>query len=78
MKARTKLMIAGALVLGAAGYLMARSFTDDVDVVAEGRFGLDRTSRATVLLAKCASRYENAPEKYQSTLGYVAARGSRA
>ena len=37
------------------------TFTDDVDVVVEGRLGRDGTFRATTLLAKCASRYENAP-----------------
>lgn len=39
------------------------TFTDDVDVVVEGRLGQDGTFQATTLLAKCASRYENAPEK---------------
>ena len=132
MTARTKFLIGGALVLGAAGYLMASSieqtgvyyltpselaarvgsdasfhetgvklgarvvpgtivrdpsgkryefrvtdgattypvvfrgiapdtFTDGVDVVVEGRLGRDGTFQATTLLAKCASRYENAP-----------------
>jgi cytochrome c-type biogenesis protein CcmE len=46
------------------------TFTDGVDVVVEGRLGHDGTFRATTLLAKCASRYENAPEKYRSTPGY--------
>ena len=51
------------------------TFTDGVDVVVEGRMGDDGTFHATVLLAKCASRYENAPsapgrEKYQQTPGY--------
>ncbi len=46
------------------------TFTDDVDVVLEGRLGRDETFRATSLLAKCASRYENAPEKYKDTPGY--------
>ena len=149
MKARTKFMIGGALVLGTAGYLMATSidetgmyyltpqelaakvaadstivhtgvkmgarvvpgtivrdpggrqvkflvtdgresypveyrgiipdtFTDSVDVVVEGRLGTDGTFRATTLLAKCASRYENAPEKYRETPGYQAAKGPRA
>ena len=49
------------------------TFTDGVDVVVEGRLGRDGTFRATTLLAKCASRYENAPEKYKSTPGYRAA-----
>ncbi|HEX2778516.1 MAG TPA: cytochrome c maturation protein CcmE [Gemmatimonadaceae bacterium] len=132
MKARTKFVIGGALVLSTAGYLMASSikqtgvyyvtpselathvaadasfhdtgvklgarvvpgtivrdpggklfqfrvsdgsttypvvyrgiapdtFTDGVDVVVEGRLGRDGTFHATTLLAKCASRYENAP-----------------
>ncbi len=57
------------------------TFTDGVDVVVEGRMGEDGTFRATTLLAKCASRYENAPgapggEKYRSTPGYKA--GARA
>ena len=39
------------------------TFTDEVDVVVEGRLGRDGTFQATTLLAKCASRYENAPEK---------------
>jgi len=37
------------------------TFTDGVDVVVEGRLGHDGTFHATTLLAKCASRYENAP-----------------
>ena len=134
MKARTKFMLGGLLVMGTAGYLMASSikdtavyyltpaelaakverdptfyetgvkigarvvpgtiqraeggrelaftmtdgsrtfpvvyrgiipdtFTDSADVVLEGRLGRDGTFRATTLLAKCASRYENAPER---------------
>jgi cytochrome c-type biogenesis protein CcmE len=60
------------------------TFTDDVDVVVEGRLGHDGVFRATTLLAKCASRYENAPEKYRGAPGYQApaaapaAAGSRA
>jgi cytochrome c-type biogenesis protein CcmE len=46
------------------------TFTDGVDVVVEGRIGQDGVFRATTLLAKCASRYENAPEKYRDTPGY--------
>lgn len=49
------------------------TFTDGVDVVVEGRMGRDGTFRATTLLAKCASRYESAPEKYRDTPGYKAA-----
>jgi cytochrome c-type biogenesis protein CcmE len=39
------------------------TFTDSVDVVVEGRLDSANTFQATVLLAKCASRYENAPVK---------------
>jgi len=46
------------------------TFTDGVDVVVEGRMGPDGTFHATTLLAKCASRYENAPDKYKETPGY--------
>ena len=49
------------------------TFTDDVDVVVEGRLGRDGVFRATTLLAKCASRYENAPDKYRATPGSRAA-----
>jgi cytochrome c-type biogenesis protein CcmE len=34
--------------------------------------GTDGTFHATTLLAKCASRYENAPDKYKQTPGYKA------
>jgi cytochrome c-type biogenesis protein CcmE len=54
------------------------TFTDGVDVVVEGRMGEDGTFHATTLLAKCASRYENAPEKYRDTPGYQAAKTPRA
>ena len=54
------------------------TFTDSVDVVVEGRYNRDGTFVATTLLAKCASRYENAPEKYQSTPGYQASKGPSA
>lgn len=37
------------------------TFTDDVDVVVEGRLDTDGTFRATSLLAKCGSRYETVP-----------------
>ena len=46
------------------------TFTDGVDVVLEGRLQRDGVFRATTVLAKCASRYENAPEKYRDTPGY--------
>ena len=39
------------------------TFTDSVDVVVEGRLAGDQTFHATTLLAKCASRYEEAPTK---------------
>ena len=54
------------------------TFADGVDVVVEGRLGHDGTFQATTLLAKCASRYENAPEKYQNTPGYRAAMRKKA
>ena len=54
------------------------TFTDSVDVVVEGRYNREGTFVATTLLAKCASRYENAPDKYQSTPGYKAAKGPAA
>jgi cytochrome c-type biogenesis protein CcmE len=37
------------------------TFTDDADVVVEGRLMADGTFRATTLLAKCGSRYEAEP-----------------
>jgi cytochrome c-type biogenesis protein CcmE len=38
--------------------------------------GADGTFQATELLAKCASRYENAPEnKYKQTTGYKTGTG---
>lgn len=47
------------------------TFTDSADVVVAG-FATDQTFQAGTLLAKCASRYENAPPKYQNTAGYKA------
>lgn len=38
------------------------TFTDDVDVVVEGRLLPDGTFRATTLLAKCGSKYESVPQ----------------
>jgi cytochrome c-type biogenesis protein CcmE len=149
LKARTKFLVGGVLVLGTAGYLMASSieetsqfyltpselstkvannprfvntgvkigarvvsgtivrdpsgrsltfkmtdgaktydvayrgiapdtFTDGVDVVVEGRLDASGTFQATTLLAKCASRYENAPDKYKQTPGYQGASAPRA
>lgn len=46
------------------------TFTDGVEVVVEGRLGADGTFRATTLLAKCASRYENAPDRYKNDPAY--------
>lgn len=54
------------------------TFTDGVDVVVEGRMGQDGTFHATTLLAKCASRYESAPENVRETPGYRAAKNPRA
>ncbi len=45
------------------------TFTDGVEVVVEGRMGRDGTFRATTVLAKCASRYEAAPEKGSGPYG---------
>jgi cytochrome c-type biogenesis protein CcmE len=39
------------------------TFTDEVDVVLEGRLQRDGTFRATTLLAKCGSRYETVPQQ---------------
>ena len=70
---------------GAKGFpVVYRGIAPDTftDVVVEGRMGEDGTFHATTLLAKCASRYENAPggtpggEKYKQTPGYKA--GARA
>lgn len=38
------------------------TFTDDVDVVVEGRLQPDGTFQATTLLAKCGSRYSSVPK----------------
>jgi cytochrome c-type biogenesis protein CcmE len=45
------------------------TFTDaeDIEVVVEGRMARNGTFEATTLLAKCASRYENAPQKGEAT-----------
>lgn len=49
------------------------TFTDSADVVVAG-FATGGTFQAGTLLAKCASRYENAPPKYQNTAGYKASK----
>lgn len=46
------------------------TFTDGVDVVVEGRLDEEGTFQATTLLAKCASRYENEPDKYPQSPSY--------
>jgi cytochrome c-type biogenesis protein CcmE len=38
------------------------TFTDDIEVVLEGRLRANGVFEATTLLTKCASRYEAAPE----------------
>lgn len=38
------------------------TFTEDVEVVLEGKLGEDGVFQATTLLTKCGSRYEAAPE----------------
>lgn len=38
------------------------TFTDEAEVVVEGRLQRDGTFRATTLLAKCGSRFESAPQ----------------
>lgn len=42
------------------------TFSDSVEVVVEGRLDASGTFQATTLLAKCASRYEAAPEGYDA------------
>ena len=41
--------------------LIPDTFSDSADVVVDGRLGHDDTFQATTLLAKCGSRFENAP-----------------
>jgi cytochrome c-type biogenesis protein CcmE len=43
--------------------LLPDTFTDDTEVVLEGRFGEDRVFQANTLLTKCGSRYEASPEE---------------
>ena len=39
------------------------TFTDEVEVVVEGRFGNDGVFQADLVLTKCGSRYEASPEE---------------
>jgi cytochrome c-type biogenesis protein CcmE len=45
------------------------TFTDenDIDVVVEGKFGVDRTFHATDVIAKCGSRYEPVMKQAKSS-----------
>lgn len=43
--------------------ILPDTFTDDVEVVLEGRFREDGVFEATSLLTKCGSRYEASPEE---------------
>ena len=43
--------------------ILPDTFTDDVEVVLEGRFGEDSVFQANTLLTKCGSRYEASPEE---------------
>ena len=45
------------------------TFTEEVDVVLEGRFGQDRVFQADELLTKCGSRYEASPEELAGSEG---------
>jgi len=42
------------------------TFSDSVEVVVEGRLDAEGVFQATTLLAKCASRYEEAPANYEA------------
>lgn len=46
--------------------LIPDTFSDSVEVVVEGRLDANGTFQATTLLAKCASRYEEAPAGYKA------------
>jgi len=43
------------------------TFTDDVEVVLEGKLRADGVFEATTLLTKCGSRYEASPEELAGT-----------
>jgi cytochrome c-type biogenesis protein CcmE len=55
------------------GGVIPDTFSDSADVIVEGRLDASGTFHATTLLAKCASRFEAAPDKYRDTPGYQAA-----
>ncbi len=50
--------------------LIPDTFTDEVTVVVEGRLNEAGVFEATDLIAKCASRYENEPDKYPQSPSY--------
>lgn len=43
--------------------ILPDTFTDETEVVLEGRFGEDQVFQASTLLTKCGSRYEASPEE---------------
>jgi cytochrome c-type biogenesis protein CcmE len=43
--------------------ILPDTFTDDTEVVVEGRFGEDQVFQASTLLTKCGSRYEASEEE---------------
>ncbi len=43
------------------------TFTDEVEVVVEGRLAIEGTIQATTVLAKCGSKYEAVPERVPTT-----------
>ena len=53
------------------------TISDSADVIVEGRLDAAGTFQSTNLLAKCASRFEAAPDKYRDTPGYQAAAPKR-
>jgi cytochrome c-type biogenesis protein CcmE len=65
-------MVAFEMTDGRATYpviyrgIIPDTFSDSVEVVVEGRLDASGTFQATTLLAKCASRYEEAPEGYDA------------
>ena len=54
------------------------TFSDSVEVVVEGRLDANGTFQATTLLAKCASRYEAAPEGYKAARAAYESRAAAA